>query len=177
MEINSCKTIEEFIKLQESKGVNEQTVFSVGHLIRVFLNYISLSSYQEFTEYRKNELSSSKIKKERRNFFDIIFNKKEDIKLNFEKETSGYKGFSYLFTFFEYIVQNQESIRDIIQYANPEPDSVYIKKSKNNFEKEGFIDERTFYIIKRYSKSFNKSLELFYPEIYKMQIQNKILNF
>lgn len=176
MKREDIKTISDFSAYKEHIGYPESEVISFSSLISLFQKYFLFNNYQEFINFREKEVSSLNQKKDKKSLFSFIF-KKETIKLHFEKETKEYRAFCYLFSFFPIIVSNQESIGDMIKSVNSELDSEYIEKAKEKLEKEGFIDERTFNIIKKYSKDFQKSIIKFNPNLKKKETQLKILNF
>ncbi len=177
MKRKDIKTISDFIAYKEYVGFQESEVISFASLISLFQKYFLFNNYQEFIDFRKEEVSTLNSKKDKKDIFSFIFNKKETIKLNFEKQTIEYKAFCYLFSFFPDIVSNQQSIAHMVKSVNSESDSEYIEKAKDRLEKECFIDERTFNIIKKYSKDFQKSIIEFNPNLKKKETQLKILNF
>ena len=140
METKDCKSIQDFIELKEEVNdfqVNFENLDKphfISILNKMLSKYFSLNSYQEFIEFRKKEVSLLNKTKHKKSIFNILFNKKEECLLKFEKDTYEYNAFNFLFSFFPDIVKNQESILDLIKYAKEEADSVYIERAKEKFE-------------------------------------------
>ena len=90
MKREDIKTISDFIAYKTHIGFLESEVVSFFSLISLFQKYFLFNNYQEFINFRKEEVSSLNPKKDKKNIFSFIFNKKENIKLNFEKQTREY---------------------------------------------------------------------------------------
>ncbi len=136
--------------------------------------YLLVNTYEEFIKIRSKEVLKEKIKnkKFKLTFIRNLFITKND--LAFEEYSYQYSALINFFSFLPRIINRIE----INKNRNYGRDDIYLEYAHQNFHNECyFINEKTFYIIKKYASIYFDWIEEQLKNNHKFNIQEKIRSF
>lgn len=143
-------------------------------LFKFSRKYLLVNTYEEFTKIRSKEVLKEKIqnKKFKLTFIRNLFITKGD--LAFEEDSYQYSAVISFFSFLPRIINRIESSKN--RYYGR--DDTYLEYAHKDFYHNcSFIDEKTFYIIKKYASIYFEWIKEQLKSNKKLKIKETIRNF
>lgn len=145
-----------------------------SNLFKFSRKYLLFETYEEFVNIRKNEIieEKTKDKKIKLSFFIKLTLTKQD--LAFKEESYQHSAMTTYFSFLHRIIRDSEK-NDNRTFGK---DSFYFENAHRNFYHHcSFIDEKTFYIIKKHAEIYFDWIKEQLETNSKLNIQEKIKDF
>jgi hypothetical protein len=172
------RNIEDWLSNHIRKNINGNVLALEDDLFKFSEKYLLVDSYKEFINIRKQTLLNT-------NYNSGFLNKlkgktiKPFLNLEFKEKSSEYLALIHFFSFLSHIIKEEEDANNKYCRANYyNKDSVCFDYEYSNFiNKEHFINEKTFNLIKYYADDYFEWIKTELKENKKFIIKKKVESF